>query len=80
MLGVAHVGFVSVLENAGIRFLGLGGTSAGAINAALMAAVRKSPLDVSSEATKTVGLGGWEPLPPPPALPDRPPTQPQRRS
>jgi predicted acylesterase/phospholipase RssA len=30
MLGIAHVGFVRVLEEAGVRFLGLGGTSAGA--------------------------------------------------
>lgn len=30
MLGIAHVGFVRALEEAGVRFLGLGGTSAGA--------------------------------------------------
>lgn len=40
MLGIAHVGFVAVLEEAGVRFMGLGGTSAGAINAAAIAAVR----------------------------------------
>jgi NTE family protein len=39
MLGVALVGYVYVLEQAGIRFLGLGGTSAGSINALLLAAL-----------------------------------------
>ncbi|UOG75176.1 patatin-like phospholipase family protein [Hymenobacter tibetensis] len=38
MLGIALVGYVYALEQAGIRFLQLGGTSAGAINAMLMAA------------------------------------------
>lgn len=38
MLGIALVGYVYGLEQAGIRFLRLGGTSAGAINAMLMAA------------------------------------------
>jgi NTE family protein len=37
MLGIALVGYVYVLEQVGIRFLGLGGTSAGSINALLMA-------------------------------------------
>ena len=39
VLGVALVGYVYVLEQMGIRFLGLAGTSAGSINAMLMAAV-----------------------------------------
>lgn len=38
MLGVALVGYVYALEQVGIRFLQLGGTSAGSINALLMAA------------------------------------------
>ncbi|MFY8188895.1 MAG: patatin-like phospholipase family protein [Flavobacterium sp.] len=38
VLGVALVGYVYVLEQMGIRFLGLAGTSAGSINAMLMAA------------------------------------------
>lgn len=37
VLGVALVGYVYVLEQAGIRFLKLAGTSAGAINTSLMA-------------------------------------------
>ena len=38
VLGVALVGYVYVLEQMGIRFLALAGTSAGSINAMLMAA------------------------------------------
>ncbi|MFT2008120.1 patatin-like phospholipase family protein [Pontibacter sp. 13R65] len=38
MLGIALVGYVYTLEQVGIRFLQLGGTSAGSINALLMAA------------------------------------------
>ncbi len=38
MLGIALVGYVYTLEEMGIRFLQLGGTSAGSINALLMAA------------------------------------------
>ena len=37
VLGIALVGYVYVLEQVGIRFLQLGGTSAGSINALLMA-------------------------------------------
>ena len=33
MLGIALVGYTYVLEQVGLRFLGLGGSSAGAINA-----------------------------------------------
>ncbi|KAI3432410.1 hypothetical protein D9Q98_003964 [Chlorella vulgaris] len=51
VLGIAHVGFVYVLEEAGIRFLGMGGTSAGAINVGLIAAVRSDPAAVSWEET-----------------------------
>jgi NTE family protein len=38
VLGVALVGYVYVLEQMGIRFLSLAGTSAGSINTLLMAA------------------------------------------
>ncbi|CAN5879629.1 patatin-like phospholipase family protein [soil metagenome] len=38
MLGIALVGYVYTLEQMGLRFLQLGGTSAGSINAMLMAA------------------------------------------
>jgi predicted acylesterase/phospholipase RssA len=43
LLGIAHVGFVCVLEEAGVRFRGIGGTSAGAINAIVIAATRDNP-------------------------------------
>lgn len=39
MLGIALVGYTYVLEQVGIRFLGIGGSSAGAINALLLAAL-----------------------------------------
>lgn len=39
MLGVALVGYIYALEQIGLRFLGLGGTSAGSINALLLAAM-----------------------------------------
>lgn len=39
VLGVALVGFTYMLEQANIRFLGLGGTSAGSINALVLAAM-----------------------------------------
>jgi NTE family protein len=41
VLGVALLGYTYVLEEMGIRFLNIGGTSAGAINALLLAAVDK---------------------------------------
>jgi NTE family protein len=48
MLGLALVGYTWALEEMGIRFLGIGGTSAGSINALLLAAMddpanKKSP-------------------------------------
>ena len=46
MLGIALVGYVYALEQVGIRFLNLGGTSAGSINALLMAVA--GPRDVAS--------------------------------
>ncbi len=39
MLGIALVGYTYVLEQVGIRFLSVGGTSAGAVNALLLAAL-----------------------------------------
>jgi len=39
ILGIALVGYTYVLEEAGLRFLRIGGTSAGAINAMLLAAL-----------------------------------------
>lgn len=39
MLGIALVGYTWALEQMGIRFLGVGGTSAGSINALLIAAL-----------------------------------------
>jgi len=39
MLGIALVGYTWALEEMGIRFLGVGGTSAGSINALLIAAL-----------------------------------------
>ncbi len=41
VLGAALVGYMYVMEQMGIRFLGLAGTSAGAINALLAAAIGK---------------------------------------
>ena len=39
VLGIALVGYTYVLERVGVRFLSIGGTSAGAINATLLAGV-----------------------------------------
>jgi NTE family protein len=39
VLGIALTGYTYVLEQAGIRFLGVGGTSAGSINALMIAAL-----------------------------------------
>ncbi|MCW5623348.1 MAG: patatin-like phospholipase family protein [Burkholderiales bacterium] len=39
VLGVALLGYTYALEQAGIRFLGLGGTSAGSVNALMLAAL-----------------------------------------
>jgi NTE family protein len=41
VLGIALVGYTYALESVGIRFLGIGGTSAGAITATLIAALGK---------------------------------------
>lgn len=55
MLGIAHVGAVLIFEEAGLRFLGLAGTSAGAINAAIIATVRNTLTDKSWPETVKVG-------------------------
>lgn len=48
VLGIALVGYTYVLEQLGFRFRGIAGTSAGAINALLLAA-HKNPADAKSE-------------------------------
>lgn len=48
MLGIALVGYTYVLEKAKLRFLGIGGTSAGAINALMLAALG-TPSESKSE-------------------------------
>ena len=50
MLGIAQVGFLYILEKCNFRFHTLGGASAGAITALLLAAIRKNPLDEASTA------------------------------
>ncbi|WP_461055151.1 patatin-like phospholipase family protein [Spirosoma arcticum] len=51
MLGIALLGYTYVLERVGIRFLKLAGTSAGAINAMLMATVRPTKAGTSQPDT-----------------------------
>jgi NTE family protein len=48
VLGIALIGYTYALESVGIRFLGVGGTSAGAITAAMIAALDK-PANAKSE-------------------------------
>ena len=48
VLGIALVGYTYVLENAGIRFFSLAGTSAGAINTMMIAALGK--IDEANQA------------------------------
>jgi len=48
MLGIALVGYTYILEKMGIRFMRLAGTSAGAINTAMMVAIDKKE-DAKSE-------------------------------
>jgi NTE family protein len=51
MLGIAHAGYIHALEDAGIRLRKLGGTSAGALSAALLTAMpdpsRRKALDLA---------------------------------
>jgi NTE family protein len=55
MLGIGYVGFVWMLEAAGIRFLGLGGSSAGAITAGTIAITRERPDKPCSQTVLQVG-------------------------
>lgn len=48
MLGIALVGYTYILEEAGIRFFSLAGTSAGAINTAMIASVGKDKSEKKS--------------------------------
>ena len=48
VLGIALTGYTYALEQAGIRFLGIGGTSAGSINALVLAALG-TPAEAKSE-------------------------------
>jgi len=48
VLGIALVGYCYGLEHAGIRFLGVGGTSAGAINALLLSSAG-TPADAKAD-------------------------------
>ncbi len=48
VLGIALTGYTYVLEQAGLRFLGIGGTSAGSINALMIAALGP-PQEAKSE-------------------------------
>ncbi len=67
VLGIALVGYTYVLEEMGIRFLGVGGASAGAINALLVAAIAppnetKSPAIIEHLANLDLFSlvdGGW---------------------
>lgn len=54
VLGVALVGYTYVLEQAGIRFLRLAGTSAGAINTALMTIIKNKQDTKSEEILKII--------------------------
>ncbi|MGH7961739.1 MAG: patatin-like phospholipase family protein, partial [Candidatus Binatia bacterium] len=56
VLGIALTGYSYVLEQAGIRFLGIGGTSAGSINALMIAALGR-PADAKSEKLVSVLAG-----------------------
>jgi predicted acylesterase/phospholipase RssA len=49
-LGIAHLGFLYGLEQAGVRFVGTAGTSAGAIVALMLAAAEAEPVSVPARA------------------------------
>lgn len=55
VLGIALVGYTYALEQAGIRFLNIAGTSAGAINAMLLAALGQSHETKSISLLNTLG-------------------------
>jgi NTE family protein len=52
VLGIALVGYTYVLEQAGLRFLGIAGTSAGSINALMLAALGPPDKEKSEELVK----------------------------
>ncbi len=54
VLGIALVGYTYALESVGIRFLGVGGTSAGAINALLVSALDTPDKRKSSKLLKAL--------------------------
>ncbi|MFN8608531.1 MAG: patatin-like phospholipase family protein [Vulcanimicrobiota bacterium] len=54
MLGIALVGYTYVLEECGIRFWSLGGASAGAINALMLAAFRRPGESTSAKLIKVL--------------------------
>ncbi|MEN8148777.1 MAG: patatin-like phospholipase family protein [Planctomycetota bacterium] len=55
VLGIALVGYTYALEHAGIRFLGVGGTSAGAINATMVAALDRPSKPKSGKLLDLLG-------------------------
>ncbi|TDN88828.1 NTE family protein [Salegentibacter sp. 24] len=55
VLGIALVGYTYIMEQAGIRFYSLAGTSAGSINTLLMAAVGKPGEPTSEKIIKIIG-------------------------
>ena len=55
VLGIALVGYTYALEQAGIRFLNIAGTSAGAINAMLLVALGQSHETKSISLLNTLG-------------------------
>lgn len=56
MLGIALVGYTWVLEQVGLRFLGIGGTSAGSINALLLAALAPRAEEKSPKLLEAMAL------------------------
>lgn len=55
VLGIALVGYTFIMEQAGIRFYSLAGTSAGSINTLLMAGVAKLGEPTSEKIIKIIG-------------------------
>jgi len=55
VLGVALIGYTYVLEQMGLRFLSLAGTSAGSINAMLLAGMGDASKSKSNEVIETLG-------------------------
>ncbi len=58
VLGVALVGYTYILEKMGIRFIRLAGTSAGAINTALMTVIGATRNATAYETTSTAFVKG----------------------